>query len=95
MNITIKLPNRDYFQSDLESYFDQLELALFHARKSYEKMKSSVDKPDDIMLYISSEGIDGADSLIKKIESADRDKNKDRDEVWMDILNNLELNLSY
>jgi len=35
MNIKIKLPNPTEF--DFEDWIDQMELSLFHAKKSYEK----------------------------------------------------------
>jgi len=95
MSIDIKLPNPKYFNNQYSDYFDQLELAVYHARKSYEKFKESAEKPDDILIWISPSDIDGADSLIKKIESADASKDKDRDEVWLETMENLEINISY
>lgn len=95
MQIKIKLPNPNQFRNEYSVYFDQLELAVYHARKSWEKINEAVDNPEDLSIYHSLEGIDRADSLIKKFEEADKSNNKDRDEEWFDLLEEVEINISY
>ncbi len=47
----IRLPN----PSDLSTkdWFEQAELCLFHAKKSYEKFCKGLDNPEDVSLYFA------------------------------------------
>lgn len=40
----IKFPDPTEFKTDIDGFFDQLELSVYHARKSWEKIKISYSK---------------------------------------------------
>jgi hypothetical protein len=96
MSIEVNIPSPEYFQNDLGAFFDQLELAVYHARKSYEKIAEKVEKPEDISLFFGSKNIDGANSVETLFKEADSSTDKDKDEVWFnEIMGNLQINISY
>jgi len=57
MKMKIKLPNPDEYDGDYDSFLEQLELCIHHARKSWEKMKKDFSpkqlKSNDDSPYIT------------------------------------------
>lgn len=56
--VKISLPNPNDFHDKPEQYFRQLELAIHHARKSYEELKNSDDISEDFYITYRHPEID-------------------------------------
>lgn len=52
MNLKVKLPNPS--EMSIEDWFSQMELALYHAKKSYEKYIKDMDEKqiEDVSIYL-------------------------------------------
>lgn len=62
MEIRIKLPNPGNTVGGVLGFIDQLELCLYHAKKSYEKMEKEIpeEKIEDISIYFSCPSIENS-----------------------------------
>jgi hypothetical protein len=79
----IKLPNPNDFLHDEDSFWEQLELAIYHAKKSWiatKKKYPASDKNDYPWLsFVHEDHIEGL------FEGKEKEENRDRQEISIEV----------
>lgn len=84
MLIEIKLPSP--VDLSIADWFEQMELALFHAKKSYEKFSAGIEpeKQDNISIHFSYPGMEKNGKYLKWQETEEMDFD-DTQEIMLNI----------